>query len=152
MSNPGLPNSKAHSHYYCALILSSRSYREEMVKEIRIDKLLEVERKERKVKVWQTLSKMMISVRIQRGTDGVRGRIESLSQKPKLEKVSSQISRRVMKSIQSFLRGKDVLIRVNIEEPWVTRNPSVCRCPGFPENLGGRVRVNLRGLVGAGLE
>lgn len=64
-----------------------------MVKEIRIDKLLKVERKERKVKVWQTLSEMMSPVRIQRGTDGVRGRIESLSQKPKLEKVSSQISR-----------------------------------------------------------
>ena len=66
----------------------------------------------------KTLSKMTSPVRSQRGADrGRREQTESLSQKPKLEKVSSQMSRRVLKSTQSVLCGEGVLITVNTEEP-----------------------------------
>lgn len=88
---------------------------------------------------------MVSPVSSQKEADGARGRIESLSQKSKLEKVSSQMSQRVLESIPS---GEDVLIIVNIEEPWVTRNPSVLRYPGHLEDLEGRVRVLMRTLVG----
>lgn len=45
------------------------------------------------MRIEQTLSKIMNPVRSQRGADGTRERIESLSQKPKVEKVSSKMSR-----------------------------------------------------------
>lgn len=93
----------------------------------------------------------MNPVRSQRGASRARERKEFLSQKPKVEKVSSQMSKLVLKSIQSVFCGEDdMLITINTEESWVTRNPSICRCPSCLEDLGRRVRVQMRALGGLG--
>lgn len=48
-SKPRPPNSEAHSYYYCAPVPSPRSYRGDIstVGEVRVDKHLKVERRER---------------------------------------------------------------------------------------------------------
>lgn len=61
------------------------------------------------------------------------------------------MSRQVLKSIQNAL-CEDMLITVNTEELWGTRNPNVCRCLACPEDSEGRVRVKMRFLVGAGFK
>ena len=41
---------------------------------------------------------------------------------------------------------------VTTEESWVTRNPNICRCLGCLQDSEGRVRMQMRALVRAGLK
>lgn len=89
LSNPGPPNSKAHTYYNCAPVPSPRCYREETDEKVRIDKLLKVERKERGESMANPEQDDEPSRESERSRWRQReNRQESLSQKPKLEKIS----------------------------------------------------------------
>lgn len=148
MSNSGPPNSEAHFYYSCAPVPSPRS-REETAEGLRVDKYLKVERREREK--WEHVNPWAIlisPVRSQKGADGGRGRIESLSQKSKLESVSTQTSRWVLKSIQNVLCGEDVLISVNSGRILGQSHPSVCS-PQAAWKTYKRESVRMRALGGA---
>lgn len=108
------------------------------------------ERRKRKVRVWQTPSKTMSPVKSQRGAERGRGRINRVFVTE--AKAGGSFQPNVKTNLEVNPKCLVWKCAVTTEEPWVTRNPNICRFLGCLQDSEGRVRMQMRALVRAGLK